>query len=353
MDIISKMNNAESMRKTFIFTIIAMAAMTFVACAKHDVNQDVKQEDLWKKVTLTVQAPSTDDLVETKVSSNGTQGTQGNADFRYKFKWDAGDIITIYSITPTTKDEYTSWGNYVTDEGGASADFAGNMPVSYVGSKLIGMHSKYTDEFKVYWNNSRTDFGYNIPATQDGTGFKYAAYAGMNSGASSGWYDSENNKVIISGYDSKAQWQLISALSRFHVDASYNIKRVTITASYSNGDEAYLVSNGGNKDIYFASNNLFTCWGGGANTVTIENGGSVLPEDIFFASRNTANKTATGGYYFIKLTFTFTNTEDKTATKVIKLGTGITGNVATAVTNIDKNVINNFGTVPFKDGDFK
>lgn len=335
------------MKKIKIISALAVAAMAVLSCVK----QEMQKGQMWKPVTLTIGAP------ETKVSSNGTQGTPGISDFRYKFKWDAGDEITIYSITPDTKDEYTSWGTYVTEDGGATATFAGNMPAEYVGSVLIGIHSKYTDVFSVVWNSTRTDFGYNIPATQDGTGYKYAAYAGANNGGTSDWYDSVNNKVIISGYDSKAQWKLISALSRIHVDASYNVKRITVTASRTDGTTMNLVSSGTNKDIRFASNNFYTCSGGGVNTVTIENGGSVLPEDVYFATRNLSTKKGTGDhasdYYLTTLTFTFTNTSDQTATKIVKMGTGISGEYCTGTKNLSIGSINNFGSVTFNPGDFK
>ncbi len=322
--------------------------MSILSCAK----QDIQKEQMWKPVTLTIGAP------ETKVSSNGTQGTPGTSDYRYKFKWDAGDEITIYSINPSVDGEYTSWGQYVTDEGGATATFSGNMPTSYVGTALVGMHSKSTDAFTTRWNNTRTDFGYTIPATQDGTGYKYAAYAGVNAGASSGWYDSVNNKVIISGYDSKAQWKLISALSKIHVDPSANVKRITVTAVRTDGTNINLASNGDKKDVYFASNNILNCWGGGVNSITIENGGSVLSDDIYFASRHFGTAKAGTGehaseYYYVKLTFRFTNTSDKTATKIVKMGNGISGDYCTSVKTISLGLINNFGSVTLNAEDFK
>ena len=343
------------MKKILNMTLVAVAAMMVISCAKQE--PELVNISKGTKVSFIAEAPSIDyDTPDTKVSSDGTNGATGTA-IRYKFKWDAGDKIALYTITPATKDEYTYWDDFVTEAGGSSADFTGQMPDSYKGTSLIGLHSKYTETFTVYWNTSRTDFGYNIPSTQDGTGFKYALYCGITA---NDFYDEENNKILISGSDpanpAKAIWQMVSAITRFTMDLGEGVEvnRIDVSANYSDGTVAKLASGGSSKDIYTSSANIYTLWSGNSsvNTITIENGGQALPNDIYFTSRN-ANGTTNGKY--VILTFVFTNSYGKTATRVMKMATGISedGKNASTPKNIAVNKINRLGTVTLNAEDFQ
>lgn len=323
------------MKKIIILSFFAVAAMTIFSCTKERTSEiNENNENL---ATLVIGVP---DVSETKVS-NGTP-TDYMGSIRYTFNWDAGDALNIFSYN-NTKDEYTDWGNYTTLSGGKPATFTGTIPVSYTGSTFVAMHSKSTGSFVPYWNSTRYDFKFNIPAEQDGTGAKYCMFAAAPE------YDSEKHTFTIPTSGSY-QMYMRSALSVIDVPAVADVRRITITVTAAKTGAAHnVVSKGDAKDVYL-NGSSYALWGAGSNVITIYNNNDVLSDKVWFATRQTTGN-ATNGY--IILTFVFTNGSGQTATKVAKLGTSLNGDgTAGTYKNILTTRVNNFGSITFDPSDW-
>lgn len=321
------------MKRIIVLSLVAVAAMAALSCTK----EQVKERDNGQKISFVIDSP---DNQETKVSSNGTTTYQGS--IRYRWKWDAEDALAIYSFNQV-KDQITGWGNFITAEGGSPATFSGIVPDAYTGDTFIALYSKYTDSFKLFWNSTRYDFGFNIPAVQDGEGAKYALFAAMPT------YDPSTTTLTFPTSGSY-QFFLRTALILLEVPIEADVRNITMTVTTAKtGAAQNIVSSGSNKDVYINSSTM-GIWGAASNTVTINNGG-VLSDKVWIATRQVTTGNATNGY--IKLTFVFTNGNGQTATKVAKLAKEPQEDgTATSYKSISNGVVNNLGVVSFTASDW-
>ena len=314
--------------------------LTVFSCTKQNADS-LNNEVKGTRITLSVEAPEVTE--ETKVTYGGT--TTYNNSIRHMYRWEAGDKMGVYSLEQT-KGDITNWGEFATDEGAdknGKATFTGFVPATYVGSNFFALHTYSTVDYKLFWNSTRYDFGFNIPAEQDGTGVKYSLFAAKPD------YDPSTQTLSVPSSGSN-QFFLRSALTVFEVPADADVREIKVTATGAKtGAAQNLVSNGEALDVYMNSSS-FALWGAGYPTVTINNGG-VLSGKVWFASRQ-ANGSASIGY--IKLSFEFTNGAGKVAKKVVKLGLNLNADgTAGTYKNISNSVVNNLGAVSFAEGDFK
>lgn len=331
------------MKKLTVFAVLAAAAMTAALSCSKENNAPVF---IGKPVTVQVDGPTVEQDPATSVVLTGTSP--------YTVAWEAGDRIQIVNYQHGTDTRANKWDYFTTAAGGATATFSGTAGAVSDGYKFAAF-SVYEDAlYKTYYYDSgKSNMIYaNIPATQDGTGIKYSLYATRNVTYSDG-------TLTITGM------ALRSALTRLDIAGTAVVKRFTVTVSYeklevSGGyglcvgpnpavEKTMPVYNFKNDDAKFSN-----AVGGKGGTITIENGGARLIGPLYIASRHTVAN-ATGGE--CKLTFVFTDENDRTCTKTVTLvtadiATATTDNPATKAITIDNGKLNILGTVTLNTEDF-
>lgn len=307
------------MKKSAFFAVLAAAAMTAaLSCSKEESNNT----NVGKKLTVSVGSP----VVE---QDPATSVVLTSIDPAYTLSWSAGDKIRVINYQDGTAG-YNDWGDFTTAAGGASASFTGTAGTnSYSKYLAASAYKGYTFTCSA----SADSFKYNIPANQDGTGVKYCCFAEYAS------YDGANLTI--------PSMHLRNALTRFDLPSEADVRRVTVTVSYTISATLGLCSNGDDNDVTcnFLNGKKFAGSGGPGKTITIYNGGALLSGPVYFASRHTLKEDKYGN---CSLTFVFTDGSDKTCTKTVKL---YEKDVKSVILN--SGYLNYLGAVSFKDGDFK
>ena len=329
------------MSRHAIHTLLVVSALLLLSCEKEVAPA---RED--GRVSFTLPAPG-EDRAETRVSGNGTALVNNKT--QYKFKWDAGDALTIFSHDPSVNGSTpvyaaTPWGTFTTADGGSTATFTGTAPSSYSTTSLLAIYSPSSQNLSLTWNagSKRYDALFNIPSEQDGTGVRYSLFAGKPS------YNPSSH-TIVAGSGSANVMALRSTLTCFTLKPEDNICRVTITVSDAKDrNSQYLCSTGTNKDITLNCTGLFLS-AGTNRTITLYNGGQRLSGEVWFASRQTTGN-ATNGYAI--LTFVFENAAGVKASKIVRLAVNPHADgSADTYRNLTAGQVNRLGTVNFGDGE--
>lgn len=337
---------------------VAAAAMSVLSCAK-DV--PVKIESKGTPVEIVVEDADIEDP-DTKISWGNESGKRP--------KWDAGDRFQLIAYTHNTsaaQSVFTSWGDFVTQDGStnqynSNTTFSGYKPDGFsteTGGQYFAAIAKNptNSSYTLSHESNRYVFTANVPAEQDGTGFKYSVMAA--------YFNYADGVFSTTG---SSTFYPRTALCALALPEGSNVTRIDITLSYTLSDaNQFLASNGSKQDVKFCLVNgwgvgstysLTLLSGGGSKTISIYNNGAVLPETpnkVYWASIRTQSGSATYGCGI--LTFRFTNTDGKVATKVVELYKDSNGDHAyqsTEKVNVTAgNRLNNFGSVTFQDSDWE
>lgn len=316
------------MNKLIIGLCVASATMVTVACQKQGTETFVKKGI---PAQFVVEDPSSDLDDGTKVCANG-KGEYGGSP-RWYSRWEDGDICYLTSFSEGAEG-YADWGAFTASVGAnKKAVFHGLVPEQHSGTTILALHS--SSAFEIKWDKSGNRYNayFNIPSTQDGTGFRYALIGAKATSYSEG--------VITFPTSGGNQFTMRSALTCITVPAEADIRTIQVTVTKKGGGNWNIFSNGDNKDMAMNTTS-FGLFGGGSNTVTITNGG-VLSGDVFFASRHTTGGDASTCPV---LTFVFTNGNGEQSTKKVELVKNST------VLQIGNAKVNKLGSVSFAPGDF-
>ena len=268
-----------------------------------------------------------------------------NSGGKYDLSWQTGDRFVIYSF-PSESTGGTRWGYFTKTD----THFHGMVPNDHKGTNLFAVFSPENsfEDDDLVWRNSRYELKTNIPSMQDGTGLRYSV-VGANPTCTDAYDESTGTPHSYTFDFSSAtakKFYLKSALVRIDVPQTKNVCRIDITHTTANTGNYFLVSNGDSKNFYWqgTSGTPLSSDANGSNSITIYDSGSVLPEHVFFAVFRTNSKS----YGLSTLTFLFTNTEGKTATRVVRLkksdGT---------LLNLSSGALNYLGEVSFDENDFQ
>ena len=323
------------MKKLTVFAVLAAAAMTAALSCSKENNASVF---IGKPVTVQVDGPTVEQDPATSVVLTSTSP-------KYTVAWEAGDKIQIVNYQWGSNTRANDWGYFTTAAGGATATFSGTAGTVSDGYKFAAF-SVYEDALcKTYFYDAKTSnmIYANIPATQDGTGIKYSLYA-------------TRDVTYSDGTLTIKDMALRSALTRLDIAGTAVVKRFTVTVSYEKlaVSSGYGLCVGPDPDAEkampaynFKSDNLSfsNAVAGKGGTITIENGGARLIGPVYIASRHTIAKSDGGE---CKLTFVFTDENDKTCTKTVTL---VTSDLTKTLT-IDNGKLNILGTVTLNTEDF-
>ena len=152
-------------------------------------------------------------------------------------------------------------------------------------------------------NVTATPASLNIPAEQDGTGWKYSIFIARSATFSAQW----NNPIGGTG-NLGSTFHMMSTLLRLKLNTTKDITKVVLTSStgFLSGDVTSITMN----SFHYATDvpkNFSLAAGCPGKTVTVENGGEALPDDLFFAIREIR--------YGTDFTLTFTASDGTTQTK--------------------------------------
>ncbi|MBO4596099.1 MAG: hypothetical protein J5632_05765 [Bacteroidales bacterium] len=332
------------MRKIANALFVAVAVMIAFSCSKEN---PVAGPSKGTPIQIVVPNPEIDDA---EATTPETRYTWKDASSPTNLKWESSDSFQMIAYSVANQ-LVTNWHDFTVTgtPGQYNTVFTGYMPDGYTtatgGNYFVGLLKNPTNSSitLTYDSTPRYVFYANIPAEQDGTGFKYSVIAAQYT------YDSENKK--FSTTNGNSIFYPRSALCKLTLPSDRDIRRIDITLGYSISDaNQFLASDGIKQDMKFtlldAFSGSFTFLnGGGSKTITIRNGDNSLPQNVYWACIRTAGNSARGNAI---LTFKFTNNEGKVATKVVTLpNSGSTyKNIANGKT------LNNFGAVTFNDSDF-
>ena len=270
-------------------------------------------------------------------------------------EWEASDAFQMIAYS-VAKQHVTNWGDFTVtgtpNQYNTNIEFTGYKPDGFTtdtgGDYFVGLvKNPSNSSYSLTYESSSTRYVFyaNIPAEQDGTGFKYSVIGAQ--------YTYDGN-VTFGTTNGNSVFFTRSALCKLSLPSGSNIKKIDITLGYSiNSANQYLASSGNKQDLKFIVKDGWSDFctfstGGGSNTITIKNGDNILPEypnNVYWACIRTAGNTTRG---YAILTFKFTNNDGKVATKVIKMQKdGSYMNIANG------KKLNNFGTVTFGSNDFQ
>lgn len=307
--------------------IAALSILAFMSCNK---DLDVKNNTprvITDFPTIVVECDVDAPVIEAETSTKvyGFVADPVNAPGRHTVKWKAGDQISQFSVvsakgstdlnvgdvlnfsnlrsTLRGGDGTTSFAMEIPDlmkEYGASSGLQTWLCAFYpattfsdiqVTPEVVNNATRYHVKVK--------PVSLNIPAEQDGTGWKYSIFY-ARSAAFSAQYNSP-----VGGGGSK--FQLLNAILRLKLNSTKNITKVVLTSStgYMTGELTEVTLN------YFHSNtavytNTLPSAGCPGKTLTIETG-DILPDDLYFSIRELREATT--------YTFTFTAEDGTTTTR--------------------------------------
>ena len=340
---------------------IAVAVMLAFSCSKVNPVTDSS-----RGTPIQIVVPNLE-IIDPDVADPDTRVTWKTESTRAP-KWEGTDEFQMIAYS-VEKNVYKDWGDFkVTGTPNQTGTtFTGYKPNNFSndpnddnfgGNYFVGLvknpsNSSYSLQYDPNNGKPRYVFFANIPAEQDGTGFKYSVIGAQYTFNGATFDKTHNNSVFF----------IRSALCKLTLPSGSNIKRIDITLGYSISDaNQYLASSGTSQDLKFQLSDGFSSTftfliGGGSKTITIKNGDSNLPEspnNIYWACARTQYGASRG---YAILTFKFTNDEGKVATKVIKMYRDANGNgTFEAEEKVDiagGKALNSFGTVTFNAGDFK
>lgn len=307
---LGKMNNAigDKIMKKYILSIAAFALA--LSCTKETPFEN--ELTLGEGIPVTVEIGTPEEgnpnLVETKIIETAFGET-------HKFQWEENDAFRLlFWKNETKKGTSTLYdaGVFTTEAGGATATFTGAISADADEGEYktwaLYPASRITASSKIDKTSSAANkFGIskiNLPAEQDGTGFKYCCFAatgGILYRNGDGW-----------SFTTAPKFSMSNGIMHLRLDTELNINKITVTCDYpSTTTEFYLAG-----DISYATNSTGDNSQGSEKTVTVYNGGTVLSKDVYIAVRHTVSNDT---YGVCHLKFAFYKADGSVAFKTLKL----------------------------------
>lgn len=282
---------------------VAAAALLFASCEKNlNTNEICLPEG--REVSFTLDNPTTDDI-ESKVTEAITGTT-------HEWSWETGDQFVAFFWKPGTGASPISTDNYLANvvftatEGGSPATFTGTLPDD-MNPELTRMYAIYPAFNITTVGASAADkyslTGANLPAIQDGKGYTAAHFSSKN-----GVFDHATGT-----FTTKPKFYLANAMIKMGVDPALGVTKITVTVDYPESTSTTKQYAAGN--IKYATNSTGDNSGGSEASITVYDGGKVLPSDVYIAIRHTVSNAT---YKTGKLIFSFYS-EKGVATKTLVL----------------------------------
>lgn len=269
-------------------------------------------------------------------------------------KWKAGDEISMFSVV-YSDNSYAAKGTVLNFShlrsslkyGDGTKTFTFAIPdlktlygsTSGVTTHLCAIYPATTfSDFTVTFPDPAKPNSYNvvatptdliIPAEQDGTGWKYTVFIARSALLTA----ATNNPTAGGG----STFNLMSSLFRMKLNSSKTITKVVLTSS--TGFMVGKVTEINMGAFHYATDvykNFSLSAGCPGKTLTVENGGNPLPDDLYFAVRELREGTT--------YTFTFTAEDGTTASRSLT-------NPADYANRKTRKVLS-LGTVTLTDSDF-
>lgn len=312
---LGKMNNAigDKIMKKYILSIAAFALA--LSCTKENPVENELTLGEGIPVTVEVGAPENGnpDLVETKIIETAYGDT-------HKFQWEANDAFRLLFWKNETGDEHHTLydaGVFTTETGGAQATFTGSIPVAeegeyeegeyktwalYPASRIIPGSSKIDETSSAA--NKFSISKINLPAIQDGTGFKYCCFAAKDGVL--------KNEAGAWSFTKAPKFSMSNGIMHLKLNPELKVNKITVTCDYpGTASKLYLAG-----DITYVTSSTGDNSQGSEKTVTVYKDGDLLPEDVYIAVRHTVSNAT---YKVCHLKFAFYNTSGKVAFKTLKL----------------------------------
>ena len=344
--------------KTVNRILVAAIVLGFVSCSKENVKENgikVITDFPLMEVECEVDAPVVESGAALSSSPSltkvyGYEADPDNAPGVHTVKWKAGDQISQFSIvySNTSAAAFGTLLNFshlrsTLQNGDGTKQFMMTVPNlqelygkdSGVSTYLCAIYPATTfSDISVTLDGSKihavaTPEKLTIPAEQDGTGWKYSVFI-----ARSATFSAQYNNPAGGG---KSTFHLMNVLLRLKLNSSKNITKVVLTntTGFMTGDVGTI-----NMGYYHypadVAKNFTLATGCPGKTLTVENGGEVLPNDLYFAIREMREGTT--------FTFTFTAEDGTTATRSLENPAGYANRKMKKVLSL--------GTVTLADSDF-
>ncbi len=339
--------------KTTVKILATACVLALVSCSKEQVNDNkakVITDFPVVEVLGDVDEPTVDGGAAASSSPAtkifGTESEEG----KHTVKWKAGDQISMFGVI-YSDNAYAAKGTVLNfshlrsslrygdgtksftfvipdmkTKYGASSGVTSYLCAIYPATTFSNIDATYSGNA---FNVVATPSGLTIPAEQDGTGWKYSVFIARSSTLSAQY----NNPTGGGGIT----FHLMSSLFRLKLNSSKDITKVVLTSStgFMVGDVTKI--NMGSFHYAADVNKNFTLSEGcSGKTLTVENGGDVLPNDLYFAVREMREGTT--------YTFTFTAEDGTTATRSLTNPAGYANRKTRKVLSL--------GTVTLTDADF-
>lgn len=344
--------------KTTVKILATACVLALVSCSKEQVNDNkakVITDFPVVEVLGDVDEPTVDGGAAASSSPAtkifGTESEEG----KHTVKWKAGDQISMFGVIFSDNayaakgtvlnfshlrsslkygDETKTFTFVIPDmmtKYGASSGVTSHLCAIYPATTFSDITAEFPDPTNKpnAYNVTATPEKLTIPSEQDGTGWKYSVFIARSSTLSAQY----NNPTGGGGIT----FHLMSSLFRLKLNSSKDITKVVLTSStgFMVGDVTKI--NMGSFHYATDVNKNFTLSEGcSGKTLTVENGGDVLPNDLYFAVREMREGTT--------YTFTFTAKDGTTATR------SLTNPADYANRKIRK--VLSLGTVTLTDTDF-
>ena len=300
--------------KKYILSIAACALA--LSCTKENIVENELSLGEGFPVTVEIGAPDngdSDDLV-TKITESTEDGKT------HKFTWNKGDAFRMVfwkEETAAGQSTLMDAGVFTTEEGGVTATFKGTIPPADEGEYnvwALSPASAFTERTTIDEKSSSEPNKFyirniNLPASQDGTGFKYCCFAakdGKITNAGGEWSFTKNPQFVMS-----------NSILHLKVNPRLSINKISVThcrPDYQTSPGASVLSLAGETLSYHTSATSDAS-SGGQSTVTVYNKGLVL-DDVYIAVRHISNDVQ---YGISHLKFAFYSTDGSVAYKTLKL----------------------------------
>lgn len=310
--------------RTTIRIIAAASVLALISCSKELGDKQNTPKLITDFPTTTVECDLDAPVVETETSTKvyGYVADPDNAPGKHTVKWKAGDQISQFSVvsnkgnvTDLNVGDVINFSNLrsTLKNGDGTNTFTMEIPnlktlygaSSGVATYLCAIYPATTfSDISVAVDGTKMDVtatpvSLNIPAEQDGTGWKYSVFI-----ARSATFSAQYNNPTGGG---KSTFHLMSTLLRLKLNSTKNVTKVVLTntTGFMTGNVESITMN----SFHYAADvnkNFTLATGCPGKTLTVETG-DVLPNDLYFAIRELREGTT--------FTFTFTAEDGTTTTR--------------------------------------
>lgn len=341
--------------KTTIKILAAACVLALVSCSKENVNDNktrVITDFPVIQVECDVDEPVVNDgIAPSSAPATKISGSETSTAGIHAIQWKAGDQISQFSVVSAGGTTELKVGDVLNfsnlrstlKNGDGTTTFTMTIPdLQYLYGASSGLNTYLCAIYPAttFSNITTTVNGtkidavatpvkLTIPEEQDGTGWKYSVFI-----ARSATFSAQYNNPTGGG---KSTFKLMSTLLRLKLNSSKNITKVVLTntTGFMTGDVASITMN----SFHYATDvqtNFSLASGCPGKTLTVENGGAVLPDDLYFAIRELREGTT--------FTFTFTAEDGTTASRSLTNPAGYANRKFKKVLSL--------GTVTLNDTDF-